>query len=70
MNKEKLKELADVAMDYFKSEKKAIELVQWASINDSRAAKMLEYLKNKLDDISDAEIRYEMCRIVADELTR
>ena len=70
MNKEKLKELADVAMDYFKSEKKAIELVQWASINDSRAAKMIKYLKNKPDDISDAEIRYEMCRIVVDELTR
>ena len=67
MNKEKLRELAEVAMDRLKSEKKAIELVQWASIKDSRASKMIEYLKYKPDDISDAEIRYEMCRIVADE---
>ncbi len=68
MNKEKLKELAAVAMDYLKSEKKTVELVQWASIKDTRASKMIEYLKNNPEDISDAKIRYEMCKIVADEL--
>lgn len=68
MNKEKLKELAAVAMDYLKSERKTVELVQWASIKDTRASKMIEYLKNNPEDISDAKIRYEMCKIVADEL--
>lgn len=67
MNKKKLKELAEVAMDRLESEKRAIELVQWASIKDSRASKMIEYLKNNPAEFSDAEIRYEMCRIVADE---
>ncbi len=66
MNKEELKELAEIAMENNMSEKKAIELVQWASLKDTRSTKMIEYL-SKNPNVSEAKIRYEMSRIVADE---
>ncbi len=66
MNKIELKELAEIAMNYYKSEKKTIGLVKWASLKETRAKKMITYLNNN-SDITDAKIRYEMCKIVADE---
>ena len=67
MNEKSLEELALVAMECLKNKREAIDIVRWASVKDTRANKMIDYLKNN-PDASIAKARYEMCKIVADEL--
>lgn len=66
MNKKDLKMLAEIAKKRLKSERQVIDLVRWASIKENRSKQMSNYL-NDNPDATEAQIRYEMCKIVANE---
>ena len=66
MSREELQSLAETARRIL-NERKAIALVKWASLEEGRAEKIERFLL-ETPNISDAQLNYEMARIVLAEV--